>query len=93
MYQGPIFSVVQSLAPPAMRSTAAAVLLFVVNIIGMGMGPSTVGIVSDLLSERFGDDSLRYAMLIISTLYLWSALHFWLASRSLRQDLAAVPTD
>ena len=93
MYQGPTFSVVQSLAPPAMRSTAAAVLLFVVNIIGMGMGPSTVGIVSDLLSERFGDDSLRYAMLIISTLYLWSALHFWLASRSLRQDLAAVPTD
>ena len=93
MYQGPTFSVVQSLAPPAMRSTAAAVLLLVINIIGMGMGPSAAGILSDLLSDRFGVHSLRYAMLIISTVYLWGALHFWLASRSLREELAAVPVD
>jgi MFS family permease len=93
MYQGPTFSLVQGLAPPAMRSTAAAVLLFFINIIGMGLGPSTVGILSDQLNDRFGDDSLRYAMLIVSTLYLWAGLHFWLASRSLRRDLAAVPNE
>ena len=93
MYQGPTFSVVQSLSPPAMRSTAAAVLLFVINIIGLGLGPSTVGVLSDALYDRVGDDSLRYALLIVSTAYLWASLHFWLASRTLRADLAAVPTD
>jgi MFS family permease len=93
MYQGPTFSVVQSLAPAPMRSTAAAVLLLVINIIGMGLGPSAVGILSDQLSDRFGVHSLRYAMLIVSTVYLWGAVHFWLASRSLRAELAAVPTE
>jgi MFS family permease len=93
MYQGPIFSVVQSLAPPSMRSTAAAVLLFVINIIGMGLGPSTAGLLSDWLRPSFGDDSLRYALLIVSAAYLWAALHFWLASRTLREDLARVPIE
>jgi hypothetical protein len=45
------------------------------------------------VQERFGDDSLRYALLIVTTAYLWAGLHFWLASRSLRDDLAAVPTE
>jgi MFS family permease len=93
MYQGPTFSVVQSLAPPSMRSTAAAVLLFVINIIGMGLGPSTAGLLSDWLRPSFGDDSLRYALLIVSAAYLWAALHFWLASRTLREDLARVPIE
>ena len=92
MYQGPIFSLVQSLSPPAMRSTAAAVLLFVINILGLGLGPSAVGMLSDLLSDRFGADSLRYALLIVTTAYLWSGFHFWRASKSVREDLAAVPT-
>jgi len=93
MYQGPIFSVVQSLSPPVMRSTAAAVLLFVINILGLGLGPSAVGVISDGLSARYGNDSLRYALLIVSTAYPWAALHFWLASRKLRAELAAVPLD
>ena len=91
MYQGPIFSVVQSLSPPAMRATAAAVLLFVINILGLGLGPSAVGVLSDVLKDDYGDDSLRYALLIVSTAYLWASLHFALASRSLRAELAAVP--
>ncbi len=91
MYQGPTFSVVQSLSPPAMRATAAAVLLFVINILGLGLGPSAVGVLSDALKDSYGGDSLRYALLIVSTAYLWAALHFALASRSLRAELSAVP--
>ena len=90
MYQGPTFSVIQSLSPPAMRSTAAAVLLFIVNIIGLGMGPSAVGLLSDALEPRLGEDSLRWALFLLSAAYLWASLHFWLASRTLREDLAAV---
>jgi predicted MFS family arabinose efflux permease len=93
MYQGPIFSVVQSLSPVAMRSTAAAVLLFVINIIGMGLGPFATGVISDQLAGQFGDDSLRYALLIVSGAYVWAAFHFWMASRTIREDLAGVPND
>lgn len=88
MYQAPAFAVVQSLATPKMRATAAAVLLFVINIIGMGLGPLATGIISDALEPRFGDDSLRYALLIVSAGLVWSALHFFLAQRSFVADQA-----
>jgi MFS family permease len=90
LYQGPTFAVTQFLATPKMRATAAAVLLFVINIIGLALGPWATGFISDRLAPSLGDDSLRYALLIISCLLAWSALHFWLAARTLQDDLAFV---
>jgi MFS family permease len=88
MYQAPALALVQSLATPSMRATAGAILLLVINIIGLAMGPAVTGLVSDLLEPRFADDALRYAMLIVSLAYGWSGLHFYLASRTVRDDLA-----
>ncbi len=85
---GPGFAITQTLAPVRMRAMASALLLFVLNIIGLGMGPQAVGIMSDLLTPAYGDESLRYALLISSSMYIWSAWHFWKASKTLRQDLA-----
>jgi len=90
MYQAPTFAITQSLATPKMRATAAAVLLFVLNIIGLSLGPAVTGALSDALAPRFGADSLRYALLIVSSLFLWSAIHFYLASRTLEADVARV---
>ncbi len=84
---GPGFAVTQTLAPVRMRVMASALLLFVLNIIGLGLGPQAVGIMSDLLAPAYGDESLRYALLISSSFYLWSAYHFWKASTTLRDDL------
>jgi hypothetical protein len=42
-----MFAVTQKLVEPRMRATAAALLLFVVNLIGYGLGPPAVGWVSD----------------------------------------------
>ena len=47
-----------------------------------------VGIVSDLLAPRFGGESLRYALLVVGLVNVWSALHFFLAGRTLERDLA-----
>ncbi len=86
-YQAPVLAASQSLAPAAMRVTTAAVLYFVLNIIGLMFGPVTTGIVSDSLAPRFGADSLRYALAIVSgVMYTWSALHFWIASRHIEDD-------
>jgi MFS family permease len=88
MYLGPTFAMTQSLVPANMRATAAAILLFAINIIGLGLGPQGVGILSDLLAPVFGHESLRYALLItIVSFAIWSVLHYTLAARTLRADL------
>ncbi|MEL7535775.1 MAG: MFS transporter [Pseudomonadota bacterium] len=86
-YQATSFAQTQNLAPVAMRSTAAAMLLFVINIIGLGIGPLASGYASDLLTPRFGDDALRFVLVAMVFVYLWSAWHFFIAGRHLRGDL------
>lgn len=86
-YMAPTFAMVQSLVKPEMRSVAAAISLFLLNIIGLGLGPQAVGIVSDLLADQHGKESLRYALMIFSLVNIWSALHYFLAARTLRQDI------
>ena len=39
LYLGPVFAVTQGVVEPRMRATAAAVMIFVVNLIGYGLGP------------------------------------------------------
>lgn len=45
---------------------------------------------SDVLESRFGDDSLRYALLLVSCVLLWSSLHFLLGARAPEADVAYV---
>ncbi len=90
MYLGPTFGMTQSLVAPRMRATASAILLFVINLIGLGLGPQAVGILSDLLHGEFGIESLRYALLsVVAVFASWSVVHYWLAARTLVEDLAA----
>ena len=63
-YQAATFSQTQGVVELKMRSVAAAILLFIINIIGLGFGPSAVGIVSDILQSEYGKESLRYSLLI-----------------------------
>ncbi len=91
LWLGPAFGTIQNLAPMRMRALASAILLFILNIIGLGLGPFLVGVLSDLLSGPFGIDSLRYAILIATVAYLWAGTHFLLAGKTIRRDLAATP--
>jgi predicted MFS family arabinose efflux permease len=83
---GPVISAVQHLVPPHMRATASAIFLFVNNLIGIGIGTYAIGAISDGLQDRFGDESLRYAILAGTTFYLVAASIFLLAARRLEQD-------
>lgn len=49
---GPVYGGVQGLVPPAMRAMSAAVLLFVINIIGLGGGPTLFGLLSDAFTNH-----------------------------------------
>jgi len=89
-YLGPAYSATQGLVPLRMRATAAAILLFVLNMIGLGLGPQTVGIVSDLLQPLLGADSLRWALLSTVITTMAGAYFYWQASRTLHKDMARV---
>lgn len=90
LYTGPTFAMTQSLAPLAMRAAASALLLFIINIIGLVFGPTTVGIISDLLqaSMQMNDvESLQMALLTCNFVYLLSFYYYFQASRHLETDL------
>ncbi len=90
LYLGPTFAVTQALVPPRMRAQAAAVLLLILNLIGMGLGPQFVGLLSDLLAPRFGVESIRWALLgTVALGALWATAHYFVAARTLREDLRA----
>ena len=89
-WMGPAYGTVQSVAGLPRRAMAAAVNGFAVNLLALGLGPLIVGAASDYFNARFGENSLRYSILaVVVVCYSWAALHFFLASRTLRQDLAA----
>ncbi len=89
---GPAFSLLQRLVADQMRATTVAMVMLFANLIGMGIGPQLVGLISDMLAPRFGIDSLRYSMLLMSSIALWSGYHFWCVGRTVGRDLCASNT-
>ena len=91
-YLGATIASVHGMVGLRMRAVSSALLFFILNIIGLGMGPTTVGLVSDLLVDQHDVDSLRYAMMyIIPTSMFISGVLYILASRHIREDLANAP--
>jgi predicted MFS family arabinose efflux permease len=78
----------QGLAKVRMRALGAALVSFAVNLAGIGLGPFVAGVASDLLEPRLGLESLRYALFLNSVVVLWAGVHFVLAARTLRRELA-----
>ncbi len=73
---------IQEMMPNQMRGQASAIYLFVVNLIGLGIGPTAVAWCTDYL---FKDESmLRYSLLLTSTvativaaiMLMWGLGHF-----------------
>jgi predicted MFS family arabinose efflux permease len=92
VYLGNTIATTHSLVGLRMRALSSAILFLVINTIGLGLGPWSIGLLSDYLEPQLGAESLRYAMLyLLPAVMFWSACHFYLASRTLRQDLAAAP--
>ncbi len=87
VFLGPMISVLHDRTEPRLRPVASAVLLFTINLVGLGLGPVLVGALSDLLFD--GGDGLRYAIVLLQLLGLWAAFHFFLAGRALSRGIPA----
>jgi predicted MFS family arabinose efflux permease len=88
-YAGPSFSAIQAVVNPRSTALATAVFLFALNGIGLSVGSYLAGAISDSLGYLGGGASLRWAIIALSTLLLWGAVHFVLAGRALPHDLKA----
>lgn len=83
---GPTLSAFQHLVPASMRTTASAIFLLINNLLGIGGGVYVLGEMSTLLQPTFGDDALRYSIVIGSLLYSVAGVLFLLASRTIVDD-------
>ena len=98
-YLGPSIASTHRLVGLRERALASAFLLLILNFIGLGLGPLFTGALSDLLKEYFVSqgvaqkvalaDGLRWAIRITVLMNLWSALHYYLAGKTLREDIAS----
>jgi len=86
-YLGACLAVLHGSVELRMRATSSALFFLVLNIIGLGCGPTLVGAVSDYLTPTHGVNALGSAMLyVVPAACLWASLHFFLAARHMRND-------
>jgi MFS family permease len=89
MHLGPAIAITYALVKVRMRALASAILLFVLNMIGLGLGPLLVGLLSDAMAPSVGVSSIRYSLMIVAASKFIAIWLFWVASKSLVKDLEA----
>jgi len=88
-YLAPVLAQAQGLVSLRMRSVASALVLMLINVIGLALGPLLTGMLSDTLAASFGAEAMRYSLLIVCCVMLpWAALHYVMAGRTIDLDLA-----
>lgn len=87
VWAGPSVAIIQNISPPHMRTTASALYLFIVNLVGLGVGTTAFGVISDLFAESYGGESLRLSITVCAVLlYPVTAALYFMASRRIRDD-------
>lgn len=85
VYAGPTFTTLQNRVPATNRAIATAVLIFVLNGIGLSLGPLLAGALSDAFSADLGKDALRMALMVLVVGDLIGTWFFFLAGRAMRE--------
>ena len=90
LYLGPSIAVSHGLVSAKMRAVTSAVLFLVLNIIGLGLGPLTIGLLSDYLVPTYGAESLRYAFMVSYVTSALTMILFYLASKHYAKEIIVV---
>jgi predicted MFS family arabinose efflux permease len=88
-YLSPAVALVQEEVRPHERVLSGALLLLVMNLIGLGLGPTYLGAVSDLLRESHPNNSLQLAFYSLAPFYVLAACLFLLLARKMRREAIA----
>jgi hypothetical protein len=89
-YIGPILGLLQNVIPAGMRASACALLLFLANFANLVLAPQIIGWLSDWFAASFGagQESLRWALLLLAPTGFWAAWHLWTSGATIREDEA-----
>jgi MFS family permease len=92
-YAPPCYSVLMNFTPPPLRGSVMSIMQLTTNVVGFGLGPLIVGMLSDLFG---GQTALRYAMasalsllILAAALLAASARLLYGRAKSIRSDLRA----
>jgi predicted MFS family arabinose efflux permease len=85
-YLSPAVTLVQEEVRPDQRVLAGALLLLVMNLIGLGLGPTFVGFVSDFFRPTHPDNSLQLAFYCLVPFYVLAVIMFFSLARALKRE-------
>lgn len=83
VFWGPTFAYAHSRLSAEMRPMATAIFLFCFNLIGVGIGPTIIGILSDAVFFEYGVRSIAYALLTVQIAGIWAAWHYWQVAKQI----------
>ena len=88
MWYAPVCASIQSTTPIKLRAQAVAITFLISNMVALGLGPTAVGIISDLLRPSLGQDSLQLALVSVADLSIFGAIAAFFAGRTMRRAAA-----
>ena len=89
-FSPPMAALAQALATPRMRSLAHALWTMPFNLVGMTVGPLVVGLLSAAQGGASDAASLRFGLLVVTSLLALGAFGFLFSARTMRQDVRSV---
>jgi predicted MFS family arabinose efflux permease len=92
-YLSPAVALVQEEVKPQERVLVGALLLLIMNLIGLGLGPTYLGAVSDLLRDTHPNNSLQIAFYTLVPFYLLAVVMFLSLARKLRREAVSTRGD
>ena len=92
-FTAPFLATIQNIAKLRMRALAAAISTIVSSCVGLAAGPLLVGVVSDSFQASFGENALRYSLLIPTAAPLLSALVCLFGAGAVGPDLERAARD
>lgn len=90
-YLAPCIAMTHGMVGLRMRALSSAVLFFILNLIGLGLGPILTGWIADLLEPQFATDAIRYALSLTILVNVWCAFHYYMCTRTLNHSLDNAP--
>ncbi len=88
LYASISYTAMQELVPVQMRAMAAAVMLLSMTLVGIGLGPVLLGMISDYFAEELGARSIQRALTAILVFNVLSIVFYLDAARHYREGVA-----
>lgn len=89
IYVSAAYAQVQNLAGAQLRATAAAVYITVVNLLGLGLGPTLTGMISDAIDGGSGAGLSHALAILLAISFPTGSALLLLGTRTIKADLAA----